>query len=110
MYAEKIVIDYPEVDEDGLMLYSQQWNTHVAQLLAENSDIFELTADHWRILYSLREHYHTYKSPPAMSLLCRKQGIEANCVQRLFSTRLNAWRVAGLPNPGEEAKSYMSVS
>jgi len=25
-----------------------------------------------------------------------------------FTTCLGAWRVAGLPNPGEEAKSYLN--
>jgi tRNA 2-thiouridine synthesizing protein E len=28
-------------------------------------------------------------------------------VQRLFGGCREAWRIAGLPNPGEEAKNYM---
>jgi tRNA 2-thiouridine synthesizing protein E len=28
-------------------------------------------------------------------------------VDRLFGGCREAWRIAGLPNPGEEAKSYM---
>lgn len=31
----------------------------------------------------------------------------ANCVHRLFGGPLEAWKVAGLPDPGEEARTYM---
>ena len=34
-------------------------------------------------------------------------GIERREVNELFGYCLVAWRVSGLPNPGEEAKSYL---
>jgi tRNA 2-thiouridine synthesizing protein E len=43
-----------------------------------------------------------------MSAVCHRLGKEKFWVHDLFQSCLNAWRVAGLPNPGEEAKSYLS--
>jgi len=43
-----------------------------------------------------------------MKNVCRRHDKATNWVHDLFGTCLNAWRVAGLPNPGEEAKSYLS--
>ena len=33
--------------------------------------------------------------------------LERMCMPDLFRSVRTAWRVAGLPNPGEEAKAYM---
>jgi len=60
------------------------------------------------VIHALREHYARFGVAPAMSQVCRRQHREPNWVHNLFHTCLNAWRVAGLPNPGEEAKSYLS--
>ena len=50
----------------------------------------------------------TYGSLPPMSQICRTHGMDRKAVQRLFGSCRQAWRVAGLPNPGEEALSYMA--
>jgi len=39
--------------------------------------------------------------------VCRDAGVERERVNEMFGYCLNAWRIAGLPNPGEEAKSYL---
>lgn len=31
-----------------------------------------------------------------------------HCVKQLFGGPLEAWRIAGLPDPGEEARAYMA--
>lgn len=99
----------PELDEMGLLVDSTLWNESVAWQIAELNELGSLTQDHWRIIYALRAHFNQFGVPPAMSQLCRKQGMELNCIHRLFCNCLNAWRVSGLPDPGEEAKSYMSA-
>ena len=109
MFAEKITENVPQFDENGLLKDPSMWNESVAQSIADNNTIGPLTEDHWRIIHALRAHCAKYGVPPAMALLCRKQGMDVNCVQKLFCTCLNAWRVAGLSDPGEEAKSYMSA-
>jgi tRNA 2-thiouridine synthesizing protein E len=44
---------------------------------------------------------------PYMSRICRIMHLGKHGVQRLFGSCREAWRIAGLPNPGEEAKTYM---
>ena len=56
----------------------------------------------------MREHYEKLGAAPAMYPVCRDADIERKQVNKFFGYCLVAWRVAGLPNPGEEAKSYLS--
>jgi tRNA 2-thiouridine synthesizing protein E len=98
----------PECDEDGFLLHPEVWSRATAQALAEFDGIGPLGREHWAVIYYLREHHLTYGSLPPMSQVCRTRDLDRNAVQRLFGGCREAWRVAGLPNPGEEAKAYMS--
>lgn len=109
MHAEQLEVIEPQLDEYGLLIDPQQWNESVARWLAQQNDIGPLTEAHWRFIHTLRDYYLKYRFPPAMPMICRREGMDSHCVQRLFCTCLNAWRVAGLPDPGEEAKSYLSA-
>jgi tRNA 2-thiouridine synthesizing protein E len=95
-------------DEDGLLVDPAAWNETLAREIANDCAIGELTPDHWEVIRALREHYARFGVAPAMSQVCRRQHKDRHWVHDLFHTCLNAWRVAGLPNPGEEAKSYLS--
>lgn len=96
------------LDEDGLLIDPTLWNESVAQDIAKQLGIAELNEGHWKVIHALREHYEKFGVAPAMSHICRRQGKEWQWAHELFHTCLNAWRIAGLPNPGEEAKSYLS--
>jgi tRNA 2-thiouridine synthesizing protein E len=43
-----------------------------------------------------------------MRQMCRKLGVNREAVHKCFGSCRNLWQVAGLPNPGEEALSYMN--
>jgi len=45
---------------------------------------------------------------PLMRRVCRSQNLDRDSVKDLFGNCLNVWKIAGLPNPGEEAKAYMA--
>jgi len=107
--AERHEVEIPVQDENGLLLDMHQWDEDVAVLIARQNGIEALSDAHWEFIHALRAYYLEFEVAPAMSLLCRKQGINTNCVQKLFCSCLTAWRVAGLPDPGEEAKSYLSA-
>lgn len=96
-----------ETDPDGFLLDPARWNKSLARALAHLSGVDELTPRHWAVVYYLREHHLTYGSLPPMSQVCRTQGLDRYAVKSLFGGCLNAWRTAGLPNPGDEARSYM---
>ncbi|GAB4508421.1 MAG: sulfurtransferase TusE [Sulfuricaulis sp.] len=97
-----------EFDEDGLLKNPAQWNEAVATEIALHDGIGKLTDEHWEVIHSLREHYAKFGVAPAMSHVCRSHGKDRQWIHDLFHTCLNAWRVAGLPNPGEEAKAYLN--
>ena len=64
--------------------------------------------DHWEIIQALRDHYHRFGAAlPAFSHICHEHHLGKHCVDRLFHGEREAWRIAGMPDPGEEAKAYM---
>ncbi len=97
-----------ETDADGFLLDPDRWNKGLARALARQEGIEELGPNHWAIIYYLREHHLSYGSLPPMSQVCRTRGLDRGAVQRLFGGCRQAWRISGLPNPGEEALSYMN--
>jgi tRNA 2-thiouridine synthesizing protein E len=97
-----------QFDEDGLIRDFNLWTKSLAEQMAGEAGIGPLTDAHWRIIQALREHYAKLGAAPAMHRVCHEAGIERQQVNELFGYCLVAWRVAGLPNPGEEAKTYLS--
>ncbi len=99
----------PELfDEDGLVREFSSWNESLAEAIAQDAGVGPLTETHWKIIHAMRDHYAKLGAAPAMYRICHDAGIERQQVNDLFGYCLVAWRVAGLPNPGEEAKTYLS--
>ncbi|MEJ2141059.1 MAG: TusE/DsrC/DsvC family sulfur relay protein [Gammaproteobacteria bacterium] len=101
-------VPLPAQDDNGLLLDPGKWNETVAEGLAHTLDIDELSDDHWLIIYALRDYFKKFGVAPAMNNVCRSYHKDKLWVHNLFGSCLNAWCVAGLPDPGEEAKSYLS--
>jgi TusE/DsrC/DsvC family sulfur relay protein len=99
----------PELfDEDGLIRDFGSWSEPLAQALAQEAGIGLLGEAHWKIIHAMRDHYQRLGAAPVMHRVCHDAGIERPQVNKLFGYCLVAWRVAGLPNPGEEARSYLN--
>lgn len=98
----------PLTDEYGLLCDPGQWTEFVAGAMAQQLGIDSLTRDHWDVIYTLREYFSKFGVAPTMKNVCRSNNKSTSWVHDLFGSCLNAWRVAGLPDPGEEAKSYLS--
>ncbi len=96
------------LDEYGLLINPDDWNESVADTLATQLGINQLTSDHWKVVHALRQHYERFGVAPAMHNICRSNGQKSDWIHNLFNNCLNAWLIAGLPDPGEEAKSYLS--
>jgi len=96
-----------EFDESGLLIDPGTWNKEVAQMIAERYEIGTLTEDHWRMIGGLRRYYEKYRVPPMQGRLCMVRGMDEISVHILFGNCFMVWRIAGLPDPGEEAKAYM---
>ncbi|WP_428608550.1 TusE/DsrC/DsvC family sulfur relay protein [Sedimenticola sp.] len=95
-------------DEDGFLCDAETWNDRVAETLAELEGVAPLQNAHWRVIRFVRDRYLRLGAIPPMRRICRSSELSKDEVKGLFGGCLQVWRIAGLPNPGEEAKSYLS--
>jgi tRNA 2-thiouridine synthesizing protein E len=98
----------PVFDEDGFLQDTHAWTKDVSRQIAQMDGRGSLSPDHWAIILYLRGHYLATGELPVMRHVCRICHVDKDAVPRLFGSCREAWRIAGLPNPGEEAKSYMN--
>lgn len=101
------ILSTASFDVDGFLAESDDWTADLAEELALKAGIAKLTATHWKVIEIVRNGYFSIGALPVMRLVCRAAGLERNQAHQLFSSCTDLWRIAGLPNPGEEAKSYM---
>jgi len=95
-------------DADGFLAEPEHWTPGLAERIARLEGISELTAKHWEVIDLVRERYFSIRALPVMRLVCRAVGLDPNKAHNLFRSCRSLWVIAGLPNPGEEAKSYMN--
>lgn len=95
-------------DRDGFFADPKEWNRYVAVRVARADGIQQLTEKHWEVIDHVRDHYFEKGSLPVMRLICRAAGLDRHKAHKLFNSCRSLWRVAGLPNPGEEANAYMN--
>jgi TusE/DsrC/DsvC family sulfur relay protein len=94
-------------DEAGFLRDPSDWSTELARSIARNEGIERLGDDHWRVLDFIRAYFTEFGAAPLMRRVCRESRVDRARVQRLFSSCVSAWRIAGLPHPGEEALAHM---
>jgi len=99
---------FPDFDSEGFLKNPSQWSEQVASEIARKDGLAELTQSHWKVIHWLREHFEKFgTAPPAFRHICHVNHLGPHGVETLFRTPREAWRVAGLPDPGEEARTYM---
>lgn len=95
------------IDEDGFLLDPEAWNREVAASMAAHDGLV-LNESHWDLIQSLRDFYFTHGYAPQERHVCHLNQRDKFCLDKMFHDQYReAWRLAGLPNPGEEYKSYM---
>jgi tRNA 2-thiouridine synthesizing protein E len=95
-------------DKDGFFINSEQWDIALAQRIAHSEDMGEMDALQQELLLTLRDEFQKFDAVTALSHICHLNGLDADCLHQLFRSPRQAWRIAGLPNPGEEAKVYLA--
>lgn len=95
------------MDDEGFLLDPDHWSRELATELADAAGVGPLGETHWQAIDFLREKYLTLHALPPMRRVCRHLGIDRHRVKNLFGGCRHLWQIAGLPNPGEEAKAYM---
>jgi dissimilatory sulfite reductase related protein len=97
----------PPFDPDGFMWEMNSWNEEMARRIALMDGLGELDEQQLALLRHLRASYLRRGGLPAWAHVCHLGGFAPDCMTRLFPDAREVWRVAGLPNPGEEAKAYL---
>jgi sulfur relay (sulfurtransferase) DsrC/TusE family protein len=95
-------------DVDGFVSQAvEEWDAEKAQRIAALDGYGPLTDSQLDLLKHLRDQYLRRGTPPALPHVCRSRGYGPNCLNQMFPSAHEAWRIAGLPNPGDEAVSYL---
>jgi sulfur relay (sulfurtransferase) DsrC/TusE family protein len=94
-------------DPDGFLLDPAVWSESLADRIAQNDGLGPLSELQVSVLLALRGEFAKNCTVTALSHVCHLAGQAPDCMQHLFPSPREAWRIAGLPNPGEEAKTYM---
>ncbi|MBZ4654008.1 MAG: DsrC [Peptococcaceae bacterium] len=78
---------------------SSDWNEERAGQLALLEGIRELEANHWRVIYYLRDYYGDFKKAPTLRKISAHTRLTSLEIYRLFPRGglSSAWRIAGLP-------------
>jgi tRNA 2-thiouridine synthesizing protein E len=99
---------HQEVDQEKFLRDFNKWSKDWATQLARELGYDELNSDQWKIIYTLRDQYQQHRTIPNQHIVCKISGLEHFCLDRLFrNDGIQAWKIAGLPNPGEEVKAYL---
>lgn len=96
-----------EFDSDGFLPEAGQWNVDLARRIASLDGLGSLDERQVNLLQHLRTSYQRLGALPALPHVCRLAGCKPDCMTELFPSAREVWRLAGLPNPGEEAKAYL---
>jgi len=83
------------------------WSESLADRIAQTDGLGQLSELQLGLLHTLRHEFARHGTVTALSHVCHLEGQDSYCMQHLFPSAREAWRVAGLPNPGEEAKAYL---
>jgi sulfur relay (sulfurtransferase) DsrC/TusE family protein len=94
-------------DDNGFLADPDLWNRDLALHIADQLGIRELRDSHWAVIDCLREHFLANAIPPFEVDVCGELDLVEDCVRRLFGGAIAAWKVAGLPDPQEDARTFM---
>lgn len=86
------------INSDGFLIDFNMWNETMAKTLAEKMGILEMTEDHWKLIYYLREYVFRHKYPPLIKELCKDTGYSLLDIYALFpkSHLIGLYKVSGL--------------
>jgi len=96
-----------QFDLDGYLINKYDWNETLARKLAKNEGIAHLGNEHWQVIHYIRDYFDRLNAMPPPRRVCRQLGIEGHDIKAMFGSCLAVWRIAGLPNPGDEARAHI---
>ena len=97
-----LIADAPvEIDAEGFLTDPQQWNEQIAEAIAAENGIPELTDRHWLVVHFMRERFLQTGTAPSIRSLGKESGVPVKELYQLFPkgpAKLAA-KIGGIPKP-----------
>ena len=90
-----------DVDAEGFLTNPNQWTEAIADEIARQNGIPELTDRHWLVVRFMRERYLTTGTAPSIRALGKESGVPVKELYELFPkgpAKLAA-KIGGIPKP-----------
>ena len=90
-----------DVDAEGFLTDPEQWNDAIAEAIARDAGIDELTPRHWQVVRFMRDRYLTTGTAPTIRALGKESGVPVKELYELFPkgpAKLAA-KIGGIPKP-----------
>lgn len=88
-------------DAEGFLVDPEQWTEALADRIAEQNGIADLTDRHWQVIYFMRRAYLANGAAPSIRTLGKASGVPIKELYQLFPkgpAKLAA-KIAGIPKP-----------
>jgi tRNA 2-thiouridine synthesizing protein E len=96
------ITHYPvEVDAEGFLMDPTQWDEELAEEIARENGVPELTDRHWLVVRFMRERYLATGTAPSIRALGKESGVPVKELYQLFPrgpAKLAA-KIGGIPKP-----------
>jgi TusE/DsrC/DsvC family sulfur relay protein len=97
-----LIADAPvDVDAEGFLTDAEQWNERIAEAIAAQNGVPELTDRHWLVVRFMRDRYLTTGAAPSIRALGKESGVPVKELYQLFPkgpAKLAA-KIGGIPKP-----------
>jgi len=91
-----------QLNEEGFLENSEEWNEEIALALAlEEEGLDGLSDDHWSVIKYIRSYYLEKDMAPMVRKICKTTGFSLKYIFELFPSgpAKGACKLAGLPKP-----------
>ncbi|MDE3189648.1 MAG: TusE/DsrC/DsvC family sulfur relay protein [Acidobacteriota bacterium] len=90
-----------DVDAEGFLTDPTQWNEEIAEAIAAENGIPELTDRHWLVVRFMRDRYLATGNAPSIRSLGKESGVPVKELYALFPTRPAklAAKIGGIRKP-----------
>ena len=101
MTATLIASKTVDVDSEGFLTDPSEWNDELAEEIAREAGIPELTDRHWLVIRFMRDRYLATGTAPTIRSLGKESGVPVKELYELFPkgpAKLAA-KIGGIPKP-----------
>jgi tRNA 2-thiouridine synthesizing protein E len=99
-----------ELDDEGFLLNTEDWDEKVACVLAEMEKVHfvcPLTEERMEIFRFIRQYYKKFNAFPFARAVCTNVHSK-ECTMEKYPDASIAWKIAGLPKPPLEVMNILS--